>query len=270
MIELESVNKIFTQPGGDRVHALCDVSLHVPEGQFVTTIGTNGSGKSTLLNAVAGRFFPDSGAIRIVGQDVTHQPEHQRARLIGRVFQNPFQGTCPSLTVAENLRLAAGRGQPRRLQRGLSSQERQRYAEMLARFGMGLEERLDATVGTLSGGQRQAVTLLMATIRRPQILLLDEHTAALDPKAAEQIASITKEIVREEGLTTLMVTHSMAQALALGDRTVMMHQGRIIDDLQGAERRRTRVQNLLDRFAQLRREELLSDEMVTLIEMHYA
>jgi putative ABC transport system ATP-binding protein len=140
---------------------------------------------------------------------------------------------------------------------------------MLARFGMGLEERLDASVGTLSGGQRQAVTLLMATIRRPQILLLDEHTAALDPKAAEQIVSITKEIVREQGLTTLMITHSMAQALALGDRTLMMHQGRIIDDLQGAERRRTRVQNLLDRFAQLRREELLSDEMITLIEMHY-
>ena len=269
MIELESINTIFTQPGGDRVHALCDVSLHVPEGQFVTTIGTNGSGKSTLLNAVAGRFLPDSGTIRIAGRDVTRQPEHKRARLIGRVFQNPFHGTCPSLTVAENLRLAAGRGQPRRLRQGLSRQERERYAEMLARFGMGLEERLDATVGTLSGGQRQAVTLLMATIRRPQILLLDEHTAALDPKAAEQIASITKEIVREQGLTTLMVTHSMAQALALGDRTLMMHQGRIIDDLQGAERRRTRVQNLLDRFAELRREELLSDEMIMLIEAHY-
>ncbi len=269
MIDLELVNKVFTQPGGDRVHALRDVNLHVPEGQFLTVIGTNGSGKSTLLSAIAGHFFPDSGSIRIAGRDVTRQPEHERARLIGRVFQDPFKGTCPSLTVAENLRLAAERGQPRRLRRGLSRRERESYAEMLARFGMGLEERLEAYVGTLSGGQRQAVTLLMAIIRRPQILLLDEHTAALDPKAAEQIASITKEIVREMGLTTLMVTHSMAQALALGDRTLMMHQGQFVDDLHGAERRRTRVQDLLDRFAQLRREELLSDEMITLIEVNY-
>lgn len=269
MIEIESINKIFTQPGGDRVHALRDVCLHVPEGQFVTLIGTNGSGKSTLLNAVAGQFFPDSGTICIAGRDVTRQPEYERARLIGRVFQDPFKGTCPGLTVAENLRLAVRRGQPHNLRRGLSRQERERYAEELARFGLGLEERLSAFVGTLSGGQRQAVTLLMATIRRPEILLLDEHTAALDPKAAEQIASITKEIVRKQGLTTLMVTHSMAQALALGDRTVMMHQGQIIEDLEGGRRRRTRVQELLDRFAELRREELLSDEITTLIEANY-
>jgi putative ABC transport system ATP-binding protein len=269
MIELESINKTFVQPGGDRVHALREVCLRVPEGQFVTVIGTNGSGKSTLLNAVAGQFFPDSGSIRIAGRDVTRQPEYERARLIGRVFQDPFKGTCPGLTVAENLRLAAQRGQPRGLRRGLSRQERERYVEALARFGLGLEERLDTFVGTLSGGQRQAVTLLMATIRHPEILLLDEHTAALDPRAAEQIASMTKEIVREQGLTTIMITHSMAQALALGDRTVMMHQGQVIEDLEGGRRRRTRVQELLNRFAELRREELLSDEITALIEVNY-
>jgi putative ABC transport system ATP-binding protein len=269
MIELASVNKVFTQPGGDRVHALRDLSLHVPDAQFVAVIGTNGCGKSTLLNAIAGRFFPDSGAIRIADRDVTRHPEHRRAPLIGRVFQNPFQGTCPSLTVAENLRLSVLRGQRRSFRWGLSRGERRQYAERLARFGMGLEERLDAVVGTLSGGQRQAVTLLMATIRRPRLLLLDEHTAALDPRAAEQIASLTKEIVREQHLTTLMITHSMAQALELGDRTVMMHQGRIVADVAGAERRRTRAQDLLDRFAQLRRDELLTDELLTAIESHY-
>lgn len=269
MIDVQSVDKTFTQPGGDTVHALRSVCLQVPEGQFVTTIGTNGSGKSTLLNAVAGTFAPDAGRVFIAGVDVTRQPEHKRARLIGRVFQDPFRGTCPSLTVAENLRLAAERGQRRHLRIGLTRKERARYADALERFGMGLEARMDAGVGTLSGGQRQAVTLLMATIRRPALLLLDEHTAALDPRAADQIASITKEIVREQRLTTLMVTHSMSQALALGDRTIMMHQGAIIDDLDGAERRRTRVQDLLDRFARLRQAELLSDEMIHLIEEHY-
>jgi putative ABC transport system ATP-binding protein len=269
MITLESVNKVFTQPGGDWVQALRNVSLEVPEGEFVAVIGTNGCGKSTLLNAIAGRFLPDSGSIRIADRDVTRQPEHRRARLMGRVFQNPFQGTCPGLTVAENLRLSTLRGQRRGLRRGLSRGERQRYADLLARFGMRLEERLDAVVGTLSGGQRQAVTLLMATIHRPELLLLDEHTAALDPKAAEQIASLTQEIVREQRLTTLMITHSMAQALELGDRTIMMHQGQIVADLGGAERRRTRAQDLLDRFTQLRREELISDEILATIEAHY-
>jgi putative ABC transport system ATP-binding protein len=269
MIDIESISRVFSQPGGDRVQALNHVTLHVPESQFVTVIGTNGSGKSTLLNAIAGQFLVDSGTIRIADRDVTRQPEHVRARLIGRVFQDPYKGTCPGLAVAENLRLAAQRGQRRGLRRGLARDEKQRYTGLLARFGMGLEDRLAAQAGTLSGGQRQAVTLLMATISRPAILLLDEHTAALDPKAAEQIASLTKEIVREQGLTTLMVTHSMAQALALGDRTIMMHQGQIIADLAGAERRRARVQDLLDRFSALRRAELLSDDIVKLIEANY-
>lgn len=269
MIHVDRVNAVFTQPGGDHVHALRDLTLAVPEGEFVAVIGTNGCGKTTLLNAIAGRFYPDSGAIRIGGKEVTRRPEHRRAPQIGRVFQNPFQGTCPSLTVAENLRLASLRGRPRMLRGGLSRPERERYAELLARFAMNLEGRLDALVGTLSGGQRQAVTLLMATLQRPDILLLDEHTAALDPRAADQIASLTKEIVREQNLTTLMVTHSMSQALELGDRTIMMHRGEIVADLSGPERRRTRVQDLLDRFAQLRRDELLTDEMVLMIEEHY-
>jgi putative tryptophan/tyrosine transport system ATP-binding protein len=269
MIDVESVSRVYSQPGGDRVLALNNLTLYVPEGQFVTVIGTNGSGKSTLLNAIAGQFQVDSGTIRIAGRDVTRQPEHARARLIGRVFQDPYKGTCPGLTIAENLRLAAQRGQRRGFRRGLGRDEQGRYAALLARFGMGLEERLEAQAGTLSGGQRQAVTLLMATISRPAILLLDEHTAALDPKAAEQIGSLTKEIVREQGLTTLMITHSMAQALALGDRTIMMHQGQIIADLAGAERRRARAQDLLDRFSALRRAEMLDDAMIRLIEANY-
>ena len=269
MIELDAISRVFTQPGGDRVQALDQVTLHVPGNQFVTVIGTNGSGKSTLLNAIAGQFLVDTGAIRIAGKDVTRQPEHERAKLIGRVFQDPYKGTCPGLTVAENLRLAVQRGQPRGIRQGLGRGEKQRYADLLARFGMGLENRLEAQAGTLSGGQRQAVTLLMATVSQPAILLLDEHTAALDPKAAEQIAFLTKEIVREQRLTTLMITHSMAQALALGDRTIMMHQGRIIADLEGAERRRARAQDLLDRFSALRHAELLDDEIIKLIESNY-
>jgi putative tryptophan/tyrosine transport system ATP-binding protein len=269
MIDVESINRFFSQPGGDQVLALKNLTLHVPEGQFVTVIGTNGSGKSTLLNAIAGQFQVDSGTIRIAGRDVTRQPEYARAKLVGRVFQDPYKGTCPGLTIAENLRLAAQRGQRRGFGRGLGRDEKARYAGLLARFGMGLEERLEAQAGTLSGGQRQAVTLLMATISRPAILLLDEHTAALDPKAAEQIGSLTKEIVREQSLTTLMITHSMAQALALGDRTIMMHQGQIIADLMGAERRRARAQDLLDRFSALRRAEMLDDAMIRLIEANY-
>jgi putative tryptophan/tyrosine transport system ATP-binding protein len=269
MIDIDSISKTFSQPGGDRVQALNNLTLHVPESQFVTVIGTNGSGKSTLLNALAGQFLVDFGAIQIAGRDVTRQPEHVRAKLIGRVFQDPYKGTCPGLTVAENLRLATQRGQRRGMRRGLSRDEKQRYATLLARFGMGLEDRLEAQAGTLSGGQRQAVTLLMASISRPAVLLLDEHTAALDPKAAEQIGAITKEIVREQNLTTLMITHSMAQALAMGDRTIMMHQGQIIADLSGAERRRARAQDLLDRFSALRQTEMLSDDMIKLIEASY-
>lgn len=252
MIEIERLQKTFTQPGGERVPALRGVDMVIPAGQFVTVIGTNGSGKSTLLNAVAGSFLPDAGTICIDGIDVTQKPEFKRASLIGRVFQDPFKGTCPSMSVAENLRMAELRGQRRGLRVGLSRAALDRYHEQLKGLGMRLEGRLRASMGTLSGGQRQAVTLLMATLKRPQLLLLDEHTAALDPRAADQIIGITDTVVREHKLTTLMVTHSMDQALEQGDRTIMMHKGDILADLSGTEREGLDPNDLLKRFAELR------------------
>jgi putative ABC transport system ATP-binding protein len=252
MIEITQLEKTFTQPGGERVPALRGIDLVIPTSEFVTVIGTNGSGKSTLLNAVAGSFLPDSGHIRIGGIDVTRQPEFRRAALIGRVFQDPFRGTCPSMSVAENLRMAELRGTRRGLRVGLSRSALERYHTLLKGLGMRLEGRLQATMGTLSGGQRQAVTLLMATLKRPQLLLLDEHTAALDPRAAEQIILITNQVVREHKLTTLMVTHSMEQALEQGDRTIMVHRGEILADLSGSEREGLDAGDLLKRFTELR------------------
>lgn len=252
MIEIKGLEKTFTQPGGERVPALRGIDFAMPAGQWVTVIGTNGSGKSTLLNAVAGSFMPDSGSIRIADVDVTRQPEYERAALIGRVFQDPFKGTCPSMTVAENLRMAELRGARRGLRVGLSRSSMDRYRELLSRLGMRLEGRLNASIGTLSGGQRQAITLLMATLKRPQLLLLDEHTAALDPRAAEKIILITEQVVRENSLTTLMVTHSMEQALEQGDRTIMVHRGELLADLSGNERAGLDASDLLKRFSELR------------------
>jgi len=252
MIEIKGVEKTFVQPGGEEVPALRGIDLVMPTGEFLTVIGTNGSGKSTLLNALAGAFFADTGSIVIDGKDVTRSPEHRRAALIGRVFQDPYKGTCPSMTVAENLRMAELRGMRRGLRVGLNAECRGRYHDLLKRLRMRVENRLDALIGTLSGGQRQAITLMMATIRRPSLLLLDEHTAALDPRAAEQVLMVTNEVVHEEKLTTLMVTHSMEQALELGSRTIMMHRGSIVADLSGDERKETRVADLLDRFTRLR------------------
>jgi putative ABC transport system ATP-binding protein len=252
MIEISQLEKTFTQPGGERVPALRGIDLVIPTGEFVTVIGTNGSGKSTLLNAVAGSFLPDAGHIRIDGIEVSRHPEFKRAALIGRVFQDPFKGTCPSMSVAENLRMAELRGARRGLRVGLSKSALERYHTLLKGLGMRLENRLKASMGTLSGGQRQAVTLLMATLKRPQLLLLDEHTAALDPRAAEQIIFITNQVVREHKLTTLMVTHSMEQALEQGDRTIMVHRGEILADLSGAERKGLDAGDLLKRFTELR------------------
>lgn len=252
MIALSHLDKTFVQPGGDKVHALRDINLTLPEGQFLTVIGSNGSGKSTVLNAIAGVFLPDRGTIHIGSTEVTRQPEHARALRIGRVFQDPFKGSAPSLTVAENLRLAELRGLRRGLRMSLDSDARKRYRELLASLGMRLEGRLDAQMGTLSGGQRQAVTLLMATLRRPDLLLLDEHTAALDPRAADQVMFVTEQVVRAQRLTTLMVTHSMDQAVRFGDRTIMMHRGAIVADLSGDERRDVSEADLLGRFAALR------------------
>jgi putative ABC transport system ATP-binding protein len=252
MIEITKLEKTFIQPGGEHVAALKGIDLTIPSGQFVAVIGTNGSGKSTLLNAVAGAFLPDSGTIRIAGNDVSEHPEYRRAGLIGRVFQDPFKGTCPSMTVAENLRMAELRGARRGLRIGLNRSSMQRYRDMLAGLGMRLEGRLNASMGTLSGGQRQAITLLMATLKRPQLLLLDEHTAALDPRAAEQIIHVTDKIVRENSLTTMMVTHSMEQAVEYGDRTIMVHRGEILADLSGADRAAVNATDLVRRFSELR------------------
>jgi putative ABC transport system ATP-binding protein len=252
MIEVSALEKSFEQPGGERTPALRGVDLTIPAGQFLTVIGSNGSGKSTILNLIAGTYPPDAGTIRVAGTDVTRWPEHRRAALVGRVFQDPFKGTCPSMTVAENLRMAELRGRRRWLRVGLNRASLERYRERLASLGMRLEKRLEASMGTLSGGQRQAITLLMATITRPTLLLLDEHTAALDPRAAEQIMAVTEHMVRTHALTALMVTHSMEQAVRFGDRTVMMHRGMIVADLSGDERRGVTEADLLVRFAELR------------------
>ena len=252
MIEVASLDKTFDQPGGDRVPALRGVSLTIPAGQFLTVIGSNGSGKSTILNVIAGTYLTDAGTIRIADTDVTRWSEHRRAALVGRVFQDPFKGTCPSMTVAENLRMAELRGKRRGLRVGLDRACLERYRAGLESLGMRLEGRLEASMGTLSGGQRQAVTLLMATLTRPELLLLDEHTAALDPRAAEQIMIVTDHVVRTHALTTLMVTHSMDHAVRFGDRTIMMHRGMIVADLTGDERRGVTEADLLVRFAELR------------------
>jgi putative ABC transport system ATP-binding protein len=256
MLQLHELTKTFFPCTPNEVRALQDVSLHVEAGSFVIVIGTNGSGKSTLLNAVAGTFPLDHGAITVAGHDVTRWPEHRRAGMIGRVFQNPFSGTAPNMTVAENLALAARRGLHRGLGALLPGYLHSELRDRVATLNMQLETRMNNPIGTLSGGQRQALTLLMATWRRPDLLLLDEHTAALDPKSADQIVRLTQQIVSQHRLTTLMVTHSMQQA-TLGDRIVMMNQGRVLADYRGAERRRIRADDLVRRFDQLRRDEQL-------------
>ncbi|MCD4818484.1 MAG: ATP-binding cassette domain-containing protein [Candidatus Cloacimonetes bacterium] len=269
MIKFNRITKVFEHVGIDKVIALNSIDIHIKQSEFVVVIGTNGSGKSSFLNAIAGKFICDSGEIILDDKDVTKKPEYRRADIVGRVFQNPFTGTSPSLSVIENLRIAELRGQRRGLTNGLTKHHRDNYLKLLNKLEMGLEHRIDATVGLLSGGQRQAITLLMATMRKPKILLLDEHTAALDPKAAEQIVKLTRKVVAENQLTTVMVTHSMSQALDLGNRTIMMHEGRIIGDLFGEERERTKTQDLLNIFNELRKNELLDDNLINLIQDEY-
>lgn len=269
MLELQAVSKTFHPGTPNEVRSLQGVDLTIDDGSFVVVIGTNGSGKSTLLNAVAGTFFVDHGTISLAGVDVTAWPEHRRASFIGRVFQNPFSGTAPTMTIAENLVLAIKRGEARGLWRALRGGVRRELQEAVRRLNMGLEDRLDNPIGTLSGGQRQALTLLMATWRKPQLLLLDEHTAALDPKSADQVIRLSEEAIARDKLTTLMVTHSMQHATTLGDRLIMMHRGRVIHDLSGAEKRRLRVVDLMDRFEEVRREEQLDEEAAELLRMRY-
>jgi len=269
MLELRNVRKTFNAGTANEVRSLQGVSLDIGSGQFVVVIGSNGSGKSTLLNAVAGTFLVDAGSIHIAGQDVTRWPEHRRAALIGRVFQNPHAGSAPNLSVAENLSLATQRGLGFGLGPVLSRELRAQMTDSIRSLGMGLEDRLDNEIGSLSGGQRQALTLLMATWRKPELLLLDEHTAALDPRSAEQVIRITNQVVTRDRLTTLMVTHSMQQAVTYGDRLVMMHRGRVIHDFSGAEKRRLQPADLLARFEAVRRAEMLDEAAADMLRRRY-
>ncbi len=269
MLSLSGIRKTFNPGTVNEVRALQGVDLVIEEGSFVVVLGMNGSGKSTLLNAVAGTFLVDHGTVRIGDHDVTRWPEHKRARLVGRVFQNPFSGTAPQMSIAENFALAARRGRARGLTWALSSDLTAPLRERIASLKMGLEDRLDNAIGSLSGGQRQALTLLMATWLRPQLLLLDEHTAALDPKSADQVIQLTEEVIRRDRLTTLMVTHSMQQAVSLGDRIVMMHRGRVLHDIKGAEKKRLRTEDLLDRFDEIRRRELLDESAAAMLDALY-
>jgi putative ABC transport system ATP-binding protein len=260
---------IFHRGTPNEVRALQHISLVIKEGSFAVVIGTNGSGKSTLLNAVAGTFLVDEGRIRLADQDMTRWPEHRRARLIGRVFQNPFSGTAANMTIAENLALAARRGRSRGFGWALRPHLRKQFQEQVRQLNLGLEDRLDNAIGSLSGGQRQALTLLMATWLRPELLLLDEHTAALDPKSADQVIALSEKIIAREKLTTLMVTHSMQQAAYLGDRLVMMHRGQIIHDDAGPDKRRLRPDDLLARFEAVRRGEMLDQSAAALLSAAY-
>ncbi|PKN19028.1 MAG: ABC transporter ATP-binding protein [Deltaproteobacteria bacterium HGW-Deltaproteobacteria-6] len=269
MITLTNIHKKFNAGTQNEVYALRGIDLTIREGEFVTIIGTNGSGKSTLLNVLSGTISPDMGSVFINDRDVTKQKDYQRAHTISRVFQNPFMGTAPDMTIAENLLIASLRGRKHLLRMGLTAPRLASFRTHVARLEMQLEDRLDNIIGSLSGGQRQAVSLLMAVILRPDVLLLDEHTAALDPKSAAQIIALTKAFVERENLTTFMVTHSMQQALELGSRTLMMHKGRIIDDISEKEKNQITVDNLLDKFAQLRKTEKLTDEMIEQLRRDY-
>jgi putative ABC transport system ATP-binding protein len=269
MLKIRGLYKTFNSATPDEIAALRGIDLEIAKGSFTVVIGTNGSGKSTLLNAIAGTFLPDEGEIEIDGKKISRWPEYRRARWIGRVFQNPFSGTAPHMTVSENLALAACRGKMRGLGPALCRARLREFKERIRALNMGLEDRLGSEIGTLSGGQRQALTLLMAVWGGPRLLLLDEHTAALDPKTAEQVIRLTREVIRGLKLTTVMVTHSMHQAVHLGDRLIMMHQGRIIYDVSGNEKSCLRAEDLIERFEEVRRSDQLDTGACELLRAVY-
>lgn len=262
MLSVSTATKVFNKGGVNEVTALNGVNLDVREGDFITIIGSNGAGKSTFLNAVAGCFRLDSGVIELDGDDVTAWPEHRRAGKVGRVFQDPLMGTCAGATIEQNLAIAMKRGQRRGLAFGVKRRDRDYFRERLANLQLGLEDRLETATGLLSGGQRQALTMLMATLVRPRLLLLDEHTAALDPKTAGMILDRTHELVTGQRLTTLMVTHNMQQAISLGNRLIMFHRGEIVLDIDGEEKSGLQVDDLLQRFAKLRGGDGVTDRML--------
>ena len=262
MLDVQHVTKTFNAKTVNERIALNDVSLHLDDGDFVTVIGGNGAGKSTLLNAIAGVWPVESGSITIDGTEITGMHEYRRAALLGRVFQDPMMGTAATMQIEENLALAARRGQKRTLKPGITREERSRYREQLAELGLGLENRMTARVGLLSGGQRQALTLLMATMNRPKMLLLDEHTAALDPRTAAKVLELSEKIIRENSLMTLMVTHNMKDAIRYGNRLIMMNEGRIILDISGEQKQQLTIERLMEAFARASGESFVNDRML--------
>lgn len=262
MLKIINATKIFNKGTVNERVALNDVSLNLDKGDFVTIIGGNGAGKSTLLNIISGNYLIDKGRILLDNEDITFKPEYKRAYNIGRLFQDPLKGTAPNMTVEENLVLALGRGKKRGLRFGISNKERELFKERLAELNLGLEDRLKSKVGLLSGGQRQAITLIMATLNTPKLLMLDEHTAALDPSTAEKVLSLTKKIVAKDNITTLMITHNIQSALECGNRTIMLEQGKIILDIKGEERDKLTVSRVLELFKQKSNKELDNDRML--------
>ena len=262
MLDLINVRKTFNKGTINQRVALDGINLHLEDGDFVTVIGGNGAGKSTMLNAVAGVWPVDDGRIILDGEDITALPDYKRAKYIGRVFQDPMMGTAPNMQLEENLALAMRRGQRRGLGWGVTRAEREEYREKLRGLGLGLEDRMTAKVGLLSGGQRQALTLLMASLRRPKLLLLDEHTAALDPATAAKVLELSDRIVRENQLTAMMITHNMKDAIVHGNRLIMMNEGHIILDIEGEEKKKLTKQDLLEKFAEVAGTQVESDEVL--------
>ena len=262
MLELKNIYKTFNAGTVNEKQALKGIDLTLEDGDFVTVIGGNGAGKSTMLNAIAGVWPVDEGQIIIDGKDVTKLPEHKRAAFLGRVFQDPMNGTAATMGIEENLALALRRGQSRTLRAGIKASEREVYKRLLSTLGLGLEDRLTSKVGLLSGGQRQALTLLMATLKKPKLLLLDEHTAALDPKTAAKVLETTEMIVKRDHLTTLMITHNMKDAITHGNRLIMMMEGKIILDIRGEEKKKLTVEDLLHKFEEVSGEEFTNDKAI--------
>jgi len=262
MLEICDIYKTFNAGTINEKKALQGLSLHLKPGEFVTVIGGNGAGKSTLMNSVSGAYAVDEGKILIDGVDVTHLPEHKRAKYIGRVFQDPMMGTAATMQIEENMALALRRGKIRGLGPGITKKERAMFKEQLAILGLGLEDRLTAKVGLLSGGQRQALTLLMAALQEPKLLLLDEHTAALDPKTAAKVLEATQAIVSKNNLTTLMITHNMKDAIAYGNRLIMMNEGRIVVDVSGEDKQKLTVHQLLELFSKASGTEEVNDKLL--------
>lgn len=262
MLKLENISKTFMPGTINQKKALIDINLHIQPGDFITVIGGNGAGKSTLLNVISGVYMCEKGKILLDGTDITRYSEHKRASMLGRVFQDPMMGTAGNMIIEENLALANRRGKKRGLRWEITAEERDFYKEYLSILGLGLENRLTSKVGLLSGGQRQALTLLMATLQKPKLLLLDEHTAALDPKTAKKVLDLTQKIVEENQLTTLMITHNMKDAIRVGNRLIMMYDGKIIYDVAGEEKKSLHTADLLAKFEKASGEEFANDRMM--------